>query len=72
MDELIRGDTKLAKVLAQHRLAHVLSGMGLAECDNIWVTARVKERSSRTGLSLLRHIAEFPENADKTSPGNLR
>ena len=59
-------------MFVQHCLAYVLPGMGFPEGNNTWVTARVNERSSRTRLSLLRHIAELPENGDKTPPGNLR
>ncbi len=56
----------------QHCLAHVLSGMGLAECDNIWVACRVTERSCRTRFPLLRSIAELPENMEEASPRDLR
>jgi len=56
----------------QHCLAHILSGMGLAECDNIWVACRVTERSYRTRLPLLRSIAELPENMQEASPRDLR
>jgi hypothetical protein len=56
----------------QHSLANVLPGMGFPEGNNIRVTGRVKERSSRTRLSLLRRIAELAENGDETPPRDLR
>jgi hypothetical protein len=41
--ELIWGEEELAQVFVQHALAHVLSGMGLAEGDNIWDAYGVTE-----------------------------
>jgi len=71
LHELIRGEEKLAKVLVQHSLAHVLSGMGIPERNKTWAASRVKERSCRPRFSLLRRIAELAENADETPPGDL-
>jgi len=59
-------------VLVQHWLAHILSGMGLSECDNIWVACRITEQSCRTRFPLLRSIAELPENMQEASPRDLR
>ena len=41
--ELLWGEEKFAKTLAQHRLAHVLSRMGLPKRNHTWVAFRVNE-----------------------------
>jgi len=56
----------------QHRLAYVLTGMGLSERDKIWAAPRMRERSCRTRFPLLGGIAELPENADEPPPRDLR
>jgi len=56
----------------QHRLAHVLTGMGLSERNKIWAASRIRERSCRTRFPLFGGIAELPENADEPPPRDLR
>src|SRR3979411_1850516 len=72
LHEAIWGQEKLAKVLVQHRLAYVLTGMGLSERNKIWAAARITERSCRTRFPLFGGIAELPETADEPPPRDLR
>jgi hypothetical protein len=60
------------KVLVQHPLAHVLTGMGLSKRNKSWAASRIRERSCRTRFPLLGGIAELPENADEPPPRDLR